>query len=368
LLSGTVSVERVVLDRPQIEYTETTTSTASASKEKSSAEEKTTSSPEDESVESGLSLEISEIAIKDGTVVMRTEDSSGGSTAKINGLNMTFHDISYDAHTRPPVHGFSADGELDIAELTFDTLTIRDATGQLSVAEGRFEMKPLRFSMDEGEFTAEMQIDFNPTPFTYTLEAQGDPLDFNAMAKAADGGFGPGKLQLQAKGVGTDSKDVKGTGSLTLAEGEFPQIPVLSQVDEKLGKTVLVGAPYKATELKFQLANNIVTIAPFPFETEGAKVELEGWVNIEGPLDLDFAMGVVREGIAIEGVGENVLNILTDDEGWVMIPISVSGTSEEPRVRPDTNALLAQAGHGTKRLVQEKATDAILGFIKKKKQ
>jgi hypothetical protein len=111
----------------------------------------------------------------------------------------------------------------------------------------------------------------------------------------------------------------------------------------------------------------VVRIEPFPFETEQAKMELQGWVDLEGPLSLDFAMGVVREGIRIEGVGADALDVLADDEGWVMIPLSVTGTKDEPRVRPDTRALLAQAGQGMKRMATEKATDAIKGLFRKKK-
>ena len=79
-------------------------------------------------------------------------------------------------------------------------------------------------------------------------------------------------------------------------------------------------------------------------------------------------MGVVREGIQIDGVGEDVLDVLADDEGWVMIPLSVTGTKDQPRVRPDSKALVAQAGQGMKRMAKEKATDAITGFLRKKKK
>lgn len=316
------------------------------------------------STEGGLALEINTIVVEDGSMEIQSAD---GKTTRLEGLDLRFEDISYVPHTEPPIHGFAAEGELGIRKINFDELEIRDAEAELSVAEGRFDLKPLRFVMDEGRFTAEMQVDFNTTPFAYSLNAQGDPLDFNAMV-GADEGFGPGRLQLEAEGNGTDAKDVKGRGSVALAEGRFPATPMFGQIDEKLGKTVMVGAPYKATELRFRLADNVVTVEPFPFETERVKMELEGWVNLGGPLGLDFAMGVVREGIRIEGVGESVLDILTDDEGWVMIPISVTGTNSEPKVRPDTGALLAQAGQGAKRLATEKATDAVKGLLRRKKK
>jgi hypothetical protein len=368
LFSGTVAIERVVLNKPQIEIIEPETPSP-AGVEKAPAEEQVTA-PAGESppAESELSLAIQEIAVRDASLVILAEISGETrETTRVEGLDLLFEDISYVPHADPPVHGFGAQGELGIRKVNFDTLEIRDVEGELVVNEGKFDLKPLRFVMDEGRFQAEMQVDFNPTPFAYSLNAQGDPLDFNAMVEAEEG-FGAGRLGLEAQGTGTDSKDIQGRGSLGLAGGQFPATPLFGQIDEKLGKTVMVGVPYKATELRFRLADNVVTVEPFPFETERAKMELDGWINLEGPLGLHFAMGVVREGIRIEGVGEDVLDVLTDDEGWVMIPLSVTGTNKDPKVRPDTGALLAQAGQGVKRMATEKATDAIKGFLQKKKK
>ena len=62
------------------------------------------------------------------------------------------------------------------------------------------------------------------------------------------------------------------------------------------------------------------------------------------------------------------MDVLTNEKGWVMIPMTIRGTKDNPKVRPDSKALLAQAGEGTKRLATEAATDAILGLFKKKKK
>ena len=174
----------------------------------------------------------------------------------------------------------------------------------------------------------------------------------------ASEGFGPGVVQLEAEGVGADAKDVKARGGMQLAAGEFPNVTMFTGVDQALGKTVLVGAQYEATEASFTLENNVVTLAPFRFTSETARLDLEGTVNLEGPIDLGFAVATPREGLDIEGVGASVLDVLSDDQGWVPIPISVTGTLEEPRVRPDSQALIAQAGSGLKREAKEAATEA----------
>jgi hypothetical protein len=97
-------------------------------------------------------------------------------------------------------------------------------------------------------------------------------------------------------------------------------------------------------------------------------LDLAGTVHLEGPINFNLSVATAREGLKIEGVGADVLDLLADDEGWVPVPITITGTLEDPKVRPDAKALLGQAARGAKREVTEKATDAIRGLLKKKKQ
>ena len=57
-------------------------------------------------------------------------------------------------------------------------------------------------------------------------------------------------------------------------------------------------------------------------------------------------------------MGASVLNVLSDPAGWVPLSLNVSGTLEQPNVRLDTKALLAQAKQGTKREAKEAAQRA----------
>jgi hypothetical protein len=66
-----------------------------------------------------------------------------------------------------------------------------------------------------------------------------------------------------------------------------------------------------------------------------------------------------REGLNIEGASANVLDVLADDEGWVPVPMTVTGTLDQAKVRPDAKELMAQARRGATREVKEKATEAV---------
>jgi hypothetical protein len=221
--------------------------------------------------------------------------------------------------------------------------------------------------MPHAKFTAGAKLDFQRAPFTYAMNAKGDSMDVNGMVGAKEG-FGPASLHLEVQGAGPETKDLKAEGLLALQEGRFPAAPMFARIDTALGKKAVVGSPYQATEVSLRIANDRVLLAPFRFESGDARLDLQGTMELAGSIDFDLSLATPREGVQIEGVGSNVLDLLADNEGWVPVPIDITGTLQDPRIRPDVKALASQAGHGVKREVTEKATDALKGLLKKKNE
>ena len=372
LLSGTVAIDRIVLERPQFELVETPSQAEpAAGAEPAEAEPATDAEatapepdepdePDEEDEKGGLALEVKQILVRDGSIVLRNTDS--GSETRVEGLDFTMENLRFDP-TGDSLAALEAEGELTIAHVNLDTLALSDFESRFQLANAVFDLNELVFTTTHGKFAADANVDFNPVPFTYTMTATVDPLDLNGMVGASEG-FGPATMQLEAEGAGADTKDVDARGGLTLAGGEFPSVDPFTGIDKALGKQVVAGAPYEATELSFVLDNNIIRLAPFRFTTELARLDLDGTISLEGPIDLGLSVSTPREGLEIEGATANVLDVLADDEGWVPIPMTITGTMEQAKVRPDSRALLAQAKQGAKREVKKAATEAAGGAIR----
>jgi uncharacterized protein involved in outer membrane biogenesis len=361
LLSGTVAIDRIILDHPQFELVdappgEKEEEVKSGNGDVGEAEPSAGTGDEGP----GMALEVREISIRDGVVVMKTRGEAG--ETRVEDLDFEMRNLKLDPAAKS-LAALSAEGELSIAQVLFSSTTISGLQSRFQLASAVFDLLELSFSTPHGQYAGEMQVDFNPVPFVYTLTAEGNPLDLNSMVGTSEG-FGPGVAHVDAEGVGADTKGVKAQGAIQLAAGELPSAEMFSGVDEALGKQVLVGADYQATEANFRLENNVITLSPFRFTSDVARLDLEGTVNLEGPIDLDFAVATPREGLDIEGVGADVLDVLADDQGWVPVPIKISGTLEEPRVLPDAKALIAQAGSGVKREAKEAATEAAKGAVR----
>jgi uncharacterized protein involved in outer membrane biogenesis len=356
LLGGTVAVDRIVLERPAIEVAETGKA-GPATPPPAETEGEPSGEP---GAGSAFSVEIREIHIDDGTVVMKNQ--AGEEKTRIESLDLEMADVRFDP-SRSSLAALSGKGDLSVAEMRFDTLQLTETEGSFELADAVFVVPELSFSMPHGKFVTEARFDFNPVPAAYELKGRGEPLDLNGMVGAKEG-FGPGTLQLDANGKGPETKDLKADGRLQIAEGSFPAVSMFSQIDQALGKKVVEGASYKATEVKVRLSGNRVTLEPFRLETEAARLDLKGQMNLEGPIDFDLSIATPREGLNVEGASATTLDLLADDEGWVPVPMTITGTLEEPKVRPDLKALASQAGRGAKREATEKATEALGGLLK----
>jgi hypothetical protein len=357
LLFGKIVVEEMVLLRPEIELSERAAArTGLSSRANGDAPKRGGGKGEafEQAGSSGvLAFGVTHIVVQDGSIRLRRRGTDENATS-VTGLNLRLQDLSFDPRAVSLLHALSASGELGIDTLLLDRTEVREVEGGLTLDNGTFEGQEVSFRTDQGRFRAGLRVTFNQIPFGYALSLRGDPLDVNAIAGSTGGGFGPGVLELDAEGYGTDSKGIKGRGILRLAGGKLPSSPALLAVEKALGRgTSLVGAPYQATEAPFHIDNNQLTLEGFRLETPQAALDLKGTVDLDGPLALSLALRTPREGLVIDEVPDQVLDALTDDEGWVTVPLQITGTQAEPRVLPDANALLAQAKQSTGKLIQE---------------
>jgi uncharacterized protein involved in outer membrane biogenesis len=380
LLHGTIAIDRIVFERPSFDLSQSTSAGSKDEGAKKKTETRTRTgtgtgsgsgsagpSGTEPSAGGGLALDVRQITIRDGSMVVKNE--KGQEKTRVQDLDLEMANVKLDPD-RKSLAALSAEGNLSIHELDFDTLKVTDASGRFELNDARFVIPELSFSLPNGKFVADTQIDFNPVPFSYKLSAKGEPIDVNGMvgAKGAKDGFGGATVRLDAHGAGPETRALAAKGQLQLAEGRFPDASMFSQIDDALGKKAVVGSPYKPTQMSFQIANDQVTLAPFRFESGDARLDLKGTMSLAGPIDFDLSVATPREGLNIQGAGGAVLDVLADSEGWVPVPMSIGGTMQDPKVRPDVKALTAQAGQGVKREATEKATDALRGLLQPKKK
>jgi hypothetical protein len=310
-----------------------------------------------------LALHVVEASVADGTVELR---AGSGAPISVRGLDLRLRDLSLGGQGGSALARFSGAGDFHAEEIALPVTRARKAEGSLRISAGRVEAEKLRFRTDEGDFQTRATVDLNRLPFSYTLAVEGRPIDVNAMAGAsAKGGrFGPAHLELEASGAGPEAAGLTGKGRLSLEAGTLPSTPFLAAVEQVLGRTGLSGARYKASETPFRVERGRIIVDRLRLDSDAIGLEASGWTSVEGPLELSVAVRIPRPQVRIGEVPPAVLDALTDPEGWVRIPLRVTGTRVAPRVSPDVAALLADARREGGKALATQAVEKLKGLLR----
>ena len=334
LLAGQLTVDRIRLERPRavlIEAERATPATGAAAAGMAA-------------VAVPITLHVVEAVIDDGRVELQAR---GRAPITVSGLDVRLRDLALGAGDGSALRRLSASGDFKAQEIALPVTRAREAEGTLRLAAGHLDVDGLRFRTDEGRFQTRLSADLTRLPFSYTLAVEGRPLDINALAGATGkgGGFGPAHLTLEAGGVGPQPAGLTGKGLLRLEAGTLPSTPLLAAIERALGRTGLSGVRYKASETPFRIEHGRVIVDRFRLDSDAVGLEASGWSSLEGPLELSVAVRTPRPEVRIPELPPAVLDALVDQEGWVRIPLRVTGTRGAPHVSPDVAALLADARH-----------------------
>lgn len=309
-----------------------------------------------------LSLRISRIDVEDGTIELQAAGQPH--PVLVKGLELRLRDVGLDPAGTTVMTSLRGVGDVRVAEVAFARSRALDLRGSVRVGGGRLKTDTVRFRTDQGPFEATLDADLGRLPLTYALTLQGDPLDVSGMTGAR--GFGAGTLRLEARGVGPEAEGVEGRGDLRLRAGTLPAAPVLLAIEQVLGRKGVIGAGYRTTDAPFRIEHGRVILDRFELQTDVVGMEAAGWASLAGPIELSLAVRAPRQGLAVHGVAADVLDLMTDEQGRVIVPLKVTGTPGAPRVSPDASALAAQARRAGGRALVEKAGQGLGGLFRRK--
>ena len=368
LLRGRVEIERIVLYEPRIELV-TPPEEAPAKTVPARLEPPRNSGPagsgSSQEGTDGPVLAVDRIWLRDGTLATRVEGAQAPDV-EIRGLDVELRDLALvDAPTA--LQGLRAGGDLHTGEILLGGLRATEGDGKLRLADGHFLLEEFGLKLPQGRFLlSTFDADLNRDPFAHHFALNVAPLDINTMLAAGPGGsFGPAVLSFKAQGTGTETHDLTGDGTLSLAAGRLPGSPLFTAIETVLGRAALQGSAYQPVSIPFQIRDDRLHVAPFEMRTSLLKLGFSGWADLAGPVDLRIAVRAPRDAVAMARVPPEFLD-LVDDGGWVTVPLRVVGTLEEPKVTADREALREQGRRAIRTAVRqqvEKGVSRVLGKL-----
>lgn len=360
LLSGRVEIERIVVYEPRIELAtppeDAPVAVPAPAPPPAPASVATPEAVPEEAADGPL-LSVDRILVRNGTLATRVEGAPAPDV-EIRGLEVELRNLAVnDAPTA--LQGLRAEGDLTTGEILLGGLKATQGSGRVRLADGHFRLEEFGMQLPQGRFLlGEFDADLTLDPFAYTLAMAVDPLDTNAVLAAGTTGLGPGVLSFSATGMGTETRDLTGQGTLNLAAGKVPGSPLFAAIELALGRADLKGSAYEAMAIPFRIQKDRLHFDPFEMRTSLLSLGLSGWADLAGPLDLKIAVRAPRDTVALARVPPEVLD-LVDEGGWVTVPLRVSGTLEAPRVTADAEALRAMGRRAVREAVKQQVEKGI---------
>jgi hypothetical protein len=349
LLLGDVVVDRLLLENPIIKVINDDASTASRAAARTAPPVarvwRVVRAQDEPSVTTvGRAVTVHSASVVNGTLLLSTAGSEP--TTRVYGLDVELADIVVDPRASSVAVGLSGRGHIDVGEVHAAERIARGNRARLAADNGVFTVTGLELTAPEGSLgVTELVVDLTPDPYTYRMSLAGADIDLNGFLGIEESdALGLLSIEMDAAGAGPETGNVVGHGRIHLAEGRIPDLPALDQVTELLGLHV-AGLRYEATIIDFTIGGNRVEVPPFEILSDGVHLQASGELAIDGAVDARTRVSVPRQDINLgdwQGdVADGLVEALTDENGWVSIPLLISGTVDELQVRLDSVAVLA---------------------------
>lgn len=228
----------------------------------------------------------------------------------------------------PPEYDLSL--EATAGEVVFDDLHLQDFRSTLIVKGGTLRLQDAAFRLigaqvkmdaeysgvneEKALFSSHIRAtDFNVKRAYDTVKL------FRDLVPAAEKAEGIVSLDYRLKGaLGRSMSPVypslEGGGTLSLRDVKVKGLKLFSVIGRKIENDSINDPNLKNVNIRSTIKNNVITIERFRFKVFGFRPRIEGKTNFDGQLQLAVRLGLPPLGI-------------------VGIPISVTGTGEDPIVK-----------------------------------
>ncbi len=262
----------------------------------------------------------------------------------------------------------------------YDNLTLRNATGIITLQDGILSLNNLKFQTLGGQFVTNGTYDPRDTKkpqFDFGLNILGLSIQESVQQFSSVQAFAPiaqalvGRIGTELRIKGQLQPDfsprletLTGLGSFLLKDAKFassrPEIVNALGEFTGLGSS-LAGNAFKDVQMKTQFENGLLTLDPVNFRLADYPAMLSGTSGLDGRLDLKLDLKLPKQVVAGQlqnwfGVGADALS--TDQ---IDLHLNITGTHTSPRIGLDKAATQADL----QRILKATARDQAQQFLQK---
>lgn len=258
-------------------------------------------------------------------------------------------------------------GQIEIERLVYKQLIMNRIAADVGLKENRLTINNLSSEINGGILQMGSVVDLGVKGLVYQGQmslAQPDIVSLVSGLFPQAGQSASGQLQLQTSfyGRGTLPEELlhglQLKGDFTLLQGMVKGSPLLEQLASFLGNPELKILSFKSFSGNYDLRDGLAHVKA---DLDSSKVKLRptGTLGVNGRLNLKLDARLAPDVIDRMGPSKSLKQMLTDQQGWALLPLEIKGTMQRPAVSFDSAALQQQAVEKTK----EKAVQKLLKKI-----
>lgn len=284
--------------------------------------------------------------------------------------------VSTPANATPAAAGagMNLTVDLEAERATVGGLTIDAMRGRIMATDQLATLEPLSFGLFGGHYDGALSVTLGTALPTFHWKAALTGVDVAAaMAYAGSPNTVTGTMQatIDISGTGSDAasamSSVGGNVTFGIANGIVRNLGLIRSVGAATQlnlaglKTAAVGAsntdePFRRLQGSVAIANGVATTNALVFEADDVLLTADGSARLDGRMvDLKGRLQL-SEALSAQ-VNTNVLKV-SQEQGRVTLPATITGTLEAPSVRVDITDF-------TKRALRNTAKEAAPGLIKR---
>jgi AsmA protein len=248
------------------------------------------------------------------------------------------------------LRGMNAKGRLRVGQATLSGLEFSDVQLPLDASSGLVRLGPTSARLFGGQYAGNTVLDARPAQARLSLDERVTGIDIGRVMQATfdtNRLSGRGNANARLAGVGnTDAailKSLSGRTEFDVREGAFNGIDLWYElrraralwkreaIPERSGPPRTTFNTFKGTAV---LDAGIVKNDDLRIETDYLRASGKGTIDL-GSQAIDYRLVAVVYELPAEGAGSELTELKAAE-----IPITITGTFESPKVRPDLGALV----------------------------
>ena len=258
-------------------------------------------------------------------------------------------------------------GSLSIGRLLYKELSMDNVTADINLKNDLLAITNLVAQLNGGELKGNSMVDLGVQGLAYQGQMALTQPDVTTLVSGLvpqTGQSVSGQLQWQNNfsGHGTVADKLlpalQMKGQFNLHQGMVKGSPLLAQLATFLGDPELKVLSFKAFTGQYDLRDGLARLNG-DLDSSKTKLKAQGSVSIGGRINLKLDAHLAPEGVDRLRVNSNLKQLLTNQDGWGVLPLKIGGTLAQPTVGVDTKALQEQTLEKTKEQASRKLLEKL---------